>query len=215
VTGWQDRYEAYRESPGHATGDDLDLFVEWCRPAPGVTALDVATGGGHVADRLRAAGCEVTTCDLEPAMRPDVVCPADRMPFADQAFDTVVCRIAAHHFSDVAAAVREMARVCRQRLIIEDTLYHSPGREQAERLRDPSHVRSLAAGEWNALIEAAGLRPERQVVLAKRHDVSAWLSRAGCTGPAAQRARELIAEAVIDGVYTDRKVILRAVRANS
>jgi SAM-dependent methyltransferase len=215
VTGWQDRYEAYRESPGHAAGDDLDLVVEWCRPGRGVTALDVATGGGHVADSLRAAGCQVTTCDQEPAMRPDVVCPADRMSFADQAFDTVVCRIAGHHFPDAAAAVREMARVCRQRLVIEDTLYHSQAHEQAERLRDPSHVRSLAAAEWEALIEAAGLRTERLVVLAKRHEVDAWLARAGCAGPAAQRVRELIADATADGVYTDRKLILLAVRPDA
>jgi SAM-dependent methyltransferase len=213
VTGWQDRYAAYRDSPGHAAGGDLDLVVEWCRPAPGVTALDVATGGGHVADRLRGRGCEVTTCDLEPAMRPDVVCPADRMPFADQAFDTVVCRIAAHHFPDVTAAVREMGRVCRRRLVIEDTLYHSDAHEQAERLRDPSHVRSLTAAEWEALIEASGLRPERQAVLPKQHDVDAWLARAGCSGPPAQRVRELIADAVAEDVYTDRKLVLRAVRA--
>ena len=212
MTGWRDRYEAYRESPGHAAGDDLDLVVEWCRSGPGVTALDVATGGGHVADRLRAAGCAVTTCDLEPAMRPDVVCPADRMPFADLAFDAVVCRIAAHHFPDVAGAVREMGRVCRERLVIEDTLYRSEAHEEAERLRDPSHVRSLTAAEWESLIEAAGLRPERRTVLAKQHDVDAWLARAGCTGPAAERVRELIADAVSDGVYTDRKLVLRALR---
>mgnify|MGYP003289496345 CR=1 FL=1 len=32
---------------------DLDLLVEWCEPGEGVKALDVATGGGHVARRLR------------------------------------------------------------------------------------------------------------------------------------------------------------------
>jgi len=213
VTGWQGRYRAYRESPGHAAGDDLDLVVAWCRPRPGMTALDVATGGGHVADRLRAAGCDVTTCDLEPAMQPDVVCPADDMPFADRQFDTVVCRIAAHHFPDVAGAVREMARVCRERLVIEDTLYHSDAHEEAEQLRDPSHVRSHSAAEWESLVEGAGLRQERRQVLAKRHDVDAWLARAGCTGAAAERVRELISDAVEAGVYTDHKLVLRARRA--
>jgi SAM-dependent methyltransferase len=212
VTGWQDRYQAYRESPGHAAGDDLDLVVQWCCPKPGVSALDVATGGGHVADRLRAAGCDVTTCDLEPAMRPDIVCPADGMPFADRQFDTVVCRIAAHHFPNVPAAVREMARVCRGRLVIEDTLHHSDAHEQAERLRDPSHVRSLGAAEWESLVEAAGLRVDRRKVLAKQHDLDAWLARAGCTGGAAERVRGLLADAVADGVYTDHKLIMRALR---
>ena len=47
-----------RDSATHRAGEDLDLVVAWCRPAPDVPALDVATGGGHVARRLREAGCE-------------------------------------------------------------------------------------------------------------------------------------------------------------
>ena len=46
---WSDRADEYRKSPIHAAGEDLDLVVEWCEPGPGVTVLDVATGGGHVA----------------------------------------------------------------------------------------------------------------------------------------------------------------------
>ena len=38
------------------------------------TALDVATGGGHVARRLREAGLQVVTTDPAPGMQPDVVC---------------------------------------------------------------------------------------------------------------------------------------------
>ena len=37
------------------TGADLDLVVEMCNPHEGVKALDVATGGGHVARKLRDA----------------------------------------------------------------------------------------------------------------------------------------------------------------
>jgi 2-polyprenyl-3-methyl-5-hydroxy-6-metoxy-1,4-benzoquinol methylase len=56
---WSDRAELYRQSAIHSAGDDLDLVVEWCEPGEGVTVLDVATGGGHVARRLREAGCSV------------------------------------------------------------------------------------------------------------------------------------------------------------
>ena len=48
---WNERAEAYRQSEAHREGEDLDLLVEWA--AGGRTALDVATGGGHVARRLR------------------------------------------------------------------------------------------------------------------------------------------------------------------
>jgi len=65
---WSGRADAYRESATHASGDDLDLVVAWCEPAPGVTVLDVATGGGHVARRLREAGATVVTLDPAPGM---------------------------------------------------------------------------------------------------------------------------------------------------
>ena len=65
---WTDRAELYRQSEAHREGADLDLVVEWALGAR--TALDVATGGGHVARRFREAGLEVTSCDPAPAMRP-------------------------------------------------------------------------------------------------------------------------------------------------
>ncbi len=43
---WSERAEAYRESEAHRQGRDLELFAEW---AAGMTVLDVASGGGHVA----------------------------------------------------------------------------------------------------------------------------------------------------------------------
>ena len=50
-----------------ARGPDLDLLVEW---AEGETALDVASGGGHLARRLGEAGLKVVTVDPLPACRP-------------------------------------------------------------------------------------------------------------------------------------------------
>ena len=64
---WSERAEAYRESDAHREGRDLDLFAEW---AEGKTALDVATGGGHVANALRGAGLDVVTIDRAPGMKP-------------------------------------------------------------------------------------------------------------------------------------------------
>jgi len=131
---WSERAEAYAESNTHREGRDLDLFVSW---AEGETALDVATGGGHVARRLRELGFEVTTLDPAPGMRADVLAAAEDIPFADGSFDTVATRIAPHHFSDVRGAVVEMARVARRVVLVEDTLYDSELVEEAERLHDP------------------------------------------------------------------------------
>src|SRR5207248_3570107 len=108
---WDERAQAYRDSKTHAEGADLDLVVAWCAPGPGRKVLDVATGGGHVARRLREAGCDVVTTDSSPGMKPDVVSRAEDLPFADGSFDCVVSRIARHHFPDVRKALEEMARV--------------------------------------------------------------------------------------------------------
>jgi len=188
---WDERGEIYRQSEAHREGADLDLVVEWSRGAG--KALDVATGGGHVARRLREEGIAVTSCDPSPAMRPDVVCRAERLPFSDRCFDVVACRLAAHHFEDIAAAVRELARVSDDRVLVVDTLYAGEAEEEAERLRDPSHVRDYSESEWRGLLEGAGLRVEEVRVTDGSLDFGAWLERSGCVGEAAARVRELLA----------------------
>ena len=77
---WSQRADAFRESPTHREGPDLELLVEWCEPGHDVKVLDVATGGGHVARRLREEGCTVVTVDPAPGMNPDVVAPAEKLP---------------------------------------------------------------------------------------------------------------------------------------
>ncbi len=146
---WSDRAELYRQSAIHATGDDLDLVVEWCEPGEGVTVLDVATGGGHVARRLRAAGCSVVTVDPAPGMQADVLAPADHLPFADSSFDAVACRIAAHHFPDVLAAVKEMARVAKQRVVICDNTCATTAPPNGRASSSSRAFESPSSGTWS------------------------------------------------------------------
>jgi SAM-dependent methyltransferase len=147
-------------------------------------------------------------------MRPDVVCPAEALAFADASFDVAACRIAAHHFADVAAAVREMARVTRRLVVIEDTLYADERVEEAERLRDPTHVRSHTEAEWRGYLTDAGLSVERVALHPKRHPIEPWLGRVGCTGATAERVRTLLADRMAPGepVFVDTKILLRAVK---
>ena len=84
-------------------------------------------------------------------MQPDVIAPAEQLPFEDGSFDVVVNRLAAHHFDSIPKAVAEFARVTRGSVVIEDHRYTDDETEEAEKLRDPSHVRSLSAAEWREL----------------------------------------------------------------
>lgn len=191
---WSQRAEAYRKSAVHAAGPDLDLIVAWAQQAGGANALDVATGGGHVARRLREAGLEVVSCDPAPGMEPDVVCPAEELPFADASFDVVACRRAAHHFSDVPRALGEMARVSRGLVLLQDALFVSDRVELAERLRDPSHVVHLSEERWRELFAAGGLELEQVERFEEQLDFDSWLARTGCTGETAREVRALLAD---------------------
>jgi SAM-dependent methyltransferase len=209
---WSDRAEGYRTSESHATGDDLETLVAWCEPGEGKTALDVATGGGHVARRLREEGSTVVTSDPAPGMKPDVICHAEDLPFADGAFDVVTSRIAPHHFEDIRTAVKEMARVSNRLVVIEDTLYLSDQQEQAETLRDPTHVRSYTEAEWKEHLEAAGLTIEKVAFFEKVHALDEWLARTGCEGDEAARVTELLSPLLVDDgrAWKDTKILLKA-----
>jgi SAM-dependent methyltransferase len=193
---WSERAEAYRESDAHREGRDLELFAEW---AEGRTGLDVATGGGHVARVLRAAGLEVVTIDPAPGMHPTVVSRAEEIPFADASFDVVACRVAAHHFEDPAGALTEMARVSRGLVLISDNLYLGEDGEEADRLHDPTHVRNYSEGEWREMFGAAGLEVEAFEREDKQIDFQGWLDRAETPEEDRARIEELLGDRVADG----------------
>ncbi len=207
---WSERAQAYRDSEAHKQGRDLDLIVEWSTGFE--TALDVATGGGHVARRLREAGLKVVTTDAAPGMEPDVVSRSEELPFADSSFDVVVCRVAAHHFDDVALAVREMARVAGRRVLISDNLYGGEDLEAAEKLRDPSHVRNYSEAEWRGYLEAAGARVDTVEAIRHPIELEPWLTRAGCPPEDAERVRELVADRIEGSKVVLDRIVIKAVR---
>jgi SAM-dependent methyltransferase len=212
MSDWSARAEAYREAPEHREGEDLDLIVSWAEGSR--TALDVATGGGHVARRLREAGLQVVSADPAPGMQADVICRAEHLPFADGAFDFVVSRIAPHHFEDIATAMIEMARVSNDLVVIEDTLYVSEQVEEAEKLRDPTHVRSYSEPEWRALLEDVDLEVERVELIEKRHALEPWLDRSGTPAEDKPRVKELLADQIEGDEYVDTKLVLKARKAS-
>jgi SAM-dependent methyltransferase len=196
---WSDRADAYRTSAIHSQGPDLDLTVEWCEPGPGVTVLDVATGGGHVARRLRELGATVVTVDPAPGMKADTTAPAEDLPFADGSFDAVACRVAAHHFADVLQAVKEMARVAKHRVVICDNTFVSESSEQADKLRDPSHVRNYGVAEWHSFFELAGLEVAAEEFMQRPLEIQPWLDRTDTSPQDQARVRELLGDRIKDG----------------
>jgi hypothetical protein len=205
---WSERAELYRQSAAHSGGADLDLMVEWA--AGCASAIDVATGGGHVARRLREAGLQVVSCDPSPGMEPDVICFAEDVPFADASFELAATRVAAHHFADVAQASRELARVASRRVIVVDNLHMGDEADEAERIRDPSHVRNYSESEWRGFLTGAGLEIDDVRRFDFPIELEPWLERTACTGSAAERVRSLMAPHISDGWIALERIALLA-----
>jgi SAM-dependent methyltransferase len=191
--------EQYVHSATHAQGDDLAILIDLAEPKPTDIALDIATGGGHVALRLSHRVQRVVATDLTPAMLDAArnfilsrgvtnvtfeLADAEELPFPDESFDLVTTRIAPHHFADVRAYVHEVARVLKPggRFALEDSVAPDDPElsallNEVERRRDPSHVRTYTLKEWTAFLRESGLTIERYEFGSKRLAFDDWTAR--------------------------------------
>jgi ubiquinone/menaquinone biosynthesis C-methylase UbiE len=142
-------------------------------------------------------------------MRPDVISRAEHLPFADGSFDVVLTRIAPHHFADIREALGEMARVSSSLVLVVDNLYRSDVVEEAERLRDPTHVRNYGEAEWRDLFEQAGVVVECVEVLETEIDLESWLARTGCEDEEAERVRALLVDQIHDGLLAMSRIAIK------
>ncbi len=200
---------AYAGSVVHAKGASLGRLVDLAKPAEDWIALDVATGAGHTAFAFAPLVAEVVAADVTAQMLAQArrlarernhanvlleTADAADLPHAEETFDLVTCRIAPHHFADIARFVSEAARVLRPGglLAVADNIV-PPGPigdyvNAFERLRDPSHRRCWSLEEWRASFADAGLRLMHTETLAKRLDFEFWAGRHGAQMQAYLRA---------------------------
>jgi SAM-dependent methyltransferase len=165
--------------PSHEAA--TELLLDLAGVAAGREVLDVACGPGMVACAAAKRALRVAGIDLTPAMIDQAqtlqgklglanldwhVGEAAKLPFRSESFDTVLTRYSFHHFPDPDVVLAEMLRVARPgaRVAIADMVLpaeKATAYDRMERLRDPSHVRTLSREGLGAVAEAAGLRDLR------------------------------------------------------
>lgn len=189
---------AYVTSATHAKGASLERLLALTNPQPDWQVLDIATGAGHTAFLFAPHVRQVWATDITPEMLDQVrqhapargvdnlvieLADAEKLPYADGAFDLVTCRIAPHHFDAPEAFVCEAQRVLKPggRLALVDNIVPDGVAgdyvNAFEKLRDPSHVRCLSIEAWQMLFVQHNLVVEHAETLYKRVEFAVWAAR--------------------------------------
>jgi hypothetical protein len=84
------------------------------------SVLEIGGGDHTVRDRLREAGIPYTSVDIAQDLRPDIIASVTALPLSDRSFDIVcACEVLEHlPFEEFDAALAELARVARRRVIL-------------------------------------------------------------------------------------------------
>jgi SAM-dependent methyltransferase len=146
----------------------------------GPKLLDAGCGAGGYVDHFARKGLYATGIDKFP-MFLNVAKDkgfkgvfvqgslAEKLPFADAAFDTTVCLDVLEHVDDVFA-IGELARVTRRRLIVtvpQEDVWMSPFQLLFSTYRDPTHLRYYTEASLRELINS--VRPQRVETLGEQH----------------------------------------------
>jgi len=142
----------------------MDIFDDLEHFDLGDTALDVGAGWGSTTRYLLSRGLRVCAVDIDPgavaylkkALREFVklglldvrLGAAETLPYGDKECDSAVSVAALHHFRDIYAALREMARVARRVIVVYDWTPNASGvtnPHNAEELRRKMEVALAAA----------------------------------------------------------------------
>jgi SAM-dependent methyltransferase len=174
----------------------LRLLVDFSGAGTDDTVLDVACGPGLVVAAFaktcrRAAGIDITPAMIGKAREHAAALSLTNvdwhtgnvlpLPFPDRSFSVAVSRFAFHHFVDPLAVLREMSRVATRRIVVADMVASDdPARAAAlnkmEKLRDPSHARTLPLGELRGLFAQAGLPAPRETFYDVRAELEGLLA---------------------------------------
>lgn len=190
---------AYVQSEIHRLGKDLQKLIEMTELTGKEKLLDVATGGGHTANAFASHVKEVVAFDLTEEMLAEaekfiqtnghtnvqfVLGDAEKLPFPENSFSIVTCRIAPHHFPNLENFVREVARVLTPngQFLLDDNVAPEVDKldifyNTVEKKRDYSHHRAWKKTEWVKLLEKHQLFVQEMHRFVKTFRFDPWCDR--------------------------------------
>lgn len=197
---------------------DVEAVISELKLRPNTDALDVATGNGHTAILLAKKGFRVIASDVSTRMLDEAMKlateegvnidfrehTAEKLPYPDNSFGLVTCRVAAHHFSSPEQFMREASRVLKMYgyLVIIDTTVPDDHVEAAQwidtvdRLRDPSHVKYVTPSSWRKWAGDCGLTVTKvDVQPFKQPDLNWYFNVANTPPESRKKVLEMIAKA--------------------
>lgn len=190
-----------------------------------LSVLDVGTGTGQLALLLAEEGArEVVGIDISPAMLEAAellrlstrtpaakrvsfrLAPAHALPFRDERFDVVVCRLLLHHSHKPQIILAELARLLKHNgvLIVADLLSADDPVKRAtqnaiEEKRNSSHAGVFGVEQYRKLIAGAGFVIEAEQTAVFERELEEWLNDLQ-TEPG---ARTVVREMIEAGLETD------------
>jgi ubiquinone/menaquinone biosynthesis C-methylase UbiE len=187
-------------SIAHRLGD-AEMLARIVRAGATESALDVACGPGTLALRFSRHVRSICGLDLTPAIleRARLAAAAERLgnlsfalgdaqalPFADGSLDIAVTSYSLHHMPDPAGVIREMARVVKPGgrvgvidIRVSENAQVAQMSNRIERIRDASHIRTLARSEFGAMFAAAGLHVFSSEIRRDSRQFDNWMHVAG------------------------------------
>lgn len=208
----------------------LNLIVRLVKPQADDQALDVACGAGFLVCKLansvrRAVGVDLSTVMLSEAGKYALslglantnfqLSDGESLPYADETFDIVSCKLALHYFPNPGRVIGEMKRVAKNgaSLVLIDRIsseniqkqeYHN----RIEKLRTPSKIKVYSPSEIVSLLEKQALLIDHIHHCEQHQDFADWIQMTGAPEENQRYATELMLQSVeedLTGLKVDIK----------
>lgn len=208
--------QEYSTSSLLADKRNLKLLLKLTEITKNDRILDIATGTGFLAAAVADTGAELIATDFTMAMlekarvaledrNNTVLALADaaKLPFTDDSFDVVTCRIAVHHFAEPETAFAEMSRVCKTggRVLVMDVISSeeenkSELQNRIGKLRDQSEVRQWRISELESMFRQNGLNISRTELWPHMMAFNEWIRLGGADETTAEKIRAMMIDSM-------------------